>query len=160
YLTKFASKVYLIHRRDKLRASKAMQDRAFKNSKIQFVWNQEVISIDTQVHKTTQGMDVEKISGLQLKDTQTGRISSLLVEGLFVAIGHSPNTSLFKDALTLDESGYIRVTPGTTKTNIPGVFACGDVQDKVFRQAITAAGSGCMAAIETEHYLSSIGLVD
>ncbi len=160
YLTKFASKVYLVHRRDKLRASKAMQDRAFKNTKIEFIWNKEVSSIDTQIHKTAQGVEVEKISGLKLKDTQTGILSNLPIEGLFVAIGHSPNTTLFKDQLTLDESGYVRVTPGTTKTNIPGVFACGDVQDKVFRQAITAAGSGCMAAIESEHYLSSIGLVD
>ena len=160
YLTKFASKVYLVHRRDKLRASKAMQDRAFKNTKIEFIWNKEVSSIDTQIHKTAQGVEVEKICGLKLKDTQTGILSNLPIEGLFVAIGHSPNTTLFKDQLTLDESGYVRVTPGTTKTNIPGVFACGDVQDKVFRQAITAAGSGCMAAIESEHYLSSIGLVD
>ncbi len=160
YLTKFASKVYLIHRRDKLRASKAMQDRAFKNNKIEFIWNKEVNSIETKLHTTSQGSEVEKISSLVLMDTVDGTTSNLSIEGLFVAIGHSPNTSLFKNLLDLDDSGYIKVVPGSTQTNISGVFACGDVQDKKFRQAITAAGSGCMAAIECEHYLASIGLID
>lgn len=160
YLTKFASKVYLIHRRDKLRASKAMQDRAFKNSKIEFIWNKEVSSINTQLHTTAKGIEVEKISGLTLKDTHSGELSGLAIEGLFVAIGHSPNTQLFTEQLSLDESGYIRVHPGSTQTSISGVFACGDVQDKIFRQAITAAGSGCMASIECEHYLASMGFSD
>ena len=146
FLTKFASKVTLIHRRDELRASKVMQERAFANPKVQFRWNSEVI----------EAFGDGKLTGVRLRDTVTGEESELAVTGLFVAIGHDPNTSLFTGQLDLDENGYILTEGGSTRTSVDGVFACGDVQDHIYRQAITAAGSGCMAAIETERHLEAL----
>jgi thioredoxin reductase (NADPH) len=147
FLTKFASKVTLIHRRDTLRASKIMQDKAFENEKIDFAWNSEV----QDILDTSKGV----VTGVMLRDTQSGELAELPVEGVFVAIGHTPNTSLFKDQIELDPNGYI-VTHLGSRTNVRGVFACGDVQDHVYRQAITAAGSGCMAAIDAEHFLDEL----
>ncbi len=160
FLTKFATKVHLIHRRDKLRASKAMQERAFKNEKIHPVWNKVVQDVLTSTHETPMGEKVEKIRALQLKDTVDGSVSELPVEGLFVAIGHQPNTALFEGQLPMDETGYLQVEKGSSRTSIPGVFACGDVQDHTYRQAITAAGSGCMAAIDAERWLAEQGLAE
>ncbi|MBK8792396.1 MAG: thioredoxin-disulfide reductase [Holophaga sp.] len=160
YLTKFASKVNLIHRRDKLRASKAMQERALQNEKMAFCWNKVVEEILTSTQETPMGDQVEKIRALRMKDTVDGTISELPVDGLFVAIGHKPNTELFIGQLTMDENGYLVVEKGTSRTAIPGVFACGDVQDHVYRQAITAAGSGCMAGIDAERWLGEQGLAD
>jgi thioredoxin reductase (NADPH) len=145
FLTKFATKVSVIHRRDTLRASKIMQDRAFKNPKIDFVWN-------TVVEKVMGSRDTG-VTGVSLKNVKTQALSQLDVAGLFVAIGHNPNTEIFKGQIELNERGYIKTQPDSTRTNIPGVFACGDVQDPVFRQAITAAGTGCMAAMEAERWL-------
>ena len=147
FLTKFAKSVSVIHRRDQLRASKIMQDRAFANDKIQFVWNSTVVD----VHGDT------KVAGVRLRDTQTGDERDLDVTGLFVAIGHQPNTDLFKGQLTMEDNGYLvtGVGTGATSTNVDGVFACGDVQDHTYRQAITAAGSGCMAAIDAERWLEA-----
>jgi len=160
FLTKFASKVTLLHRRDKLRASKAMQERAFANPKIQFGWNKVVEDILTQTQALPTGESVEKIRALRLKDTTDGSLSELPVEGLFVAIGHKPNTELFAGQLPMDESGYLLVEKGSSRTPVAGVFAAGDVQDHVYRQAITAAGSGCMAAIDAERWLAESGLAD
>ncbi|HJU84317.1 MAG TPA: thioredoxin-disulfide reductase [Holophagaceae bacterium] len=160
YLTKFASKVNLIHRRDKLRASKAMQERAFKNEKIVFHWNKGVEDVLTSEVETPLGEKVEKIRALRLKDTVDGTESELPVQGLFVAIGHQPNTSLFAGQLPMDETGYLQVEKGSTRTPVAGVFACGDVQDHIYRQAITAAGSGCMAAIDAERWLAEQGLAE
>ena len=145
FLTKFATKVFVIHRRDVLRASKIMQDRAFGNPKIQFIW-------DTVVDHVV-GTKETGVTGLKLKNVKTIEASDLKVDGLFVAIGHNPNTDIFKGQIELDSHGYIKTQPDSTRTNIPGVFACGDVQDPVFRQAVTAAGTGCMAAIEAERWL-------
>src|SRR5262245_9219251 len=145
FLTKFATHVNVIHRRDTLRASKIMQDRALKNPKIQFIWNTVVEEL--------LGNPESGVTGLNLRDVKTQQSSLLEVEGLFVAIGHNPNTDIFKGQIDLDERGYIKTLPNSTRTNIPGVFACGDVQDPVFRQAITAAGTGCMAAMEAERWL-------
>jgi thioredoxin reductase (NADPH) len=147
FLTKFASKVTVVHRRDTLRASKIMQEKAFANPRIEFAWNSEVEDI----------LDVKKgeVTAIVLRDIQTGQRTELPVEGVFVAIGHTPNTSLFKGQLELDANGYI-VTHDGTRTSIPGVFAAGDVQDHIYRQAITAAGTGCMAAIDAEHYLDRV----
>jgi len=144
YLTKFASKVTLVHRRDTLRASKIMQDKAAANPKIEFAWNSEVAEIK----------DVEKgeVSGIVLRNVVTGARTEVPVDGVFIAIGHTPNTTLFKGQLELDEAGYI-VTGKGTRTNVLGVFAAGDVQDHVYRQAVTAAGSGCQAAIDAERFL-------
>ncbi len=147
FLTKFASKVTLIHRRNMLRASKIMQDKAFANPKIEFRWNAVVENV--------KDADKGHVTGLVLRDTVTGATSELAVDGLFVAIGHTPNTNLFVNQLAMDANGYL-VTHSGTKTNIPGVFACGDVQDHTYRQAVTAAGSGCMAGIDAERYLDSI----
>jgi thioredoxin reductase (NADPH) len=146
FLTRFASKVYVVHRRDQLRASKIMADRAKKNPKIEFVWN----SVMTEV------LDVAKneVTGLRVKNVKTGEERVLEVKGVFLAIGHQPNTDLFRGQLDLDEKGYIKTT--FTRTSIPGVFAAGDVQDPSYRQAITAAGSGCMAALEAQRYLESL----
>jgi len=145
FLTKFASKVTLIHRRDTLRASKIMQDRAIANEKIEFLWNAQV----------TKVLGQEKVEGVEVTDTVNGSVSTLPVTGVFVAIGHRPNTDLFKGVLDMADSGYLTTQPGSTHTNIPGVFACGDVQDHTYRQAITAAGSGCMAAIDCERWLEA-----
>ena len=147
FLTKFASKVTVVHRRDTLRASKIMQEKAFANPRIEFAWNSEVEDI----------LDVKKgeVTAIVLRDIQTGQRTELPVEGVFVAIGHTPNTTLFKGQLELDAGGYI-VTHDGTRTSIPGVFAAGDVQDHIYRQAITAAGTGCMAAIDAEHYLDRV----
>jgi thioredoxin reductase (NADPH) len=146
FLTKFATEVNVIHRRDSLRASKIMQDRAFANPKIRFHWNTEV--------KDVLGTKQAGVNGIKIHNLKTRETSVLDVEGLFVAIGHHPNTEIFRGQIELDEKGYIKTQPGTSRTNIDGVFACGDVQDPTFRQAVTAAGSGCMAAIEAERWLS------
>jgi thioredoxin reductase (NADPH) len=148
FLTRFASSVAVIHRRDALRASKIMQDKARANPKITFVWDTEVVDV------RDPGRGV--VSSLRLRNVKTGEDSDLAVEGLFVAIGHTPNTSLFAGQLETDAAGYL-VTHGGARTNVPGVFACGDVQDHVYRQAVTAAGSGCMAAIDAERYLEAHG---
>ncbi len=145
FLTKFADQVTLVHRRDELRASKIMQDRAFANPKIDFAWNSTV--------KELVGTD--SLSGVILEDTVTGATRPLDVTGLFVAIGHRPNTDLFVDQLALKDNGYLITEPGSSRTNVDGVFACGDVQDDVYRQAITAAGSGCQAAIDAERWLEA-----
>ena len=143
FLTKFATKVYLIHRRDKLRAEKILQDRLKENSKIEFIWNSEVT-------KFNGNDDLESIDLTNKKDNQT---STLKIDGVFIAIGHDPATQLFKGQLKMDEGGYIITDPDSTKTSIDGVFAAGDVKDKIYRQAVTAAGMGCMAALEVEKYL-------
>lgn len=144
FLTKFATKVSIVHRRDKLRASKIMQERAMKNEKIAFVWNSVVEDI--------LGSDL--VTGVRLKNVVTGKTTDLACAGVFVAIGHRPNTALFMGQLDMDEKGYIRTHKGTT-TNVPGIFAAGDVQDSTYRQAITAAGTGCMAAIDAERFLEA-----
>ena len=149
FLTKFASKVTVIHRRDKLRASKIMQDRAEKNPKISFIW-------DTVVEEVYGDPKDGGVKGLKLKNVKTGKTEDFKYDGLFIAIGHEPNTRIFRGQLELDEHGYIITRKGTA-TNIPGVFACGDVQDHVYRQAVTAAGTGCMAAIDAEKFLESRG---
>ena len=145
FLTKFATKVSLIHRRETLRASKIMQERAFQNPKIKFIWNTIVDEV--------LGQKGTGVTGLKLRNVKTEQASELKVDGLFVAIGHNPNTDIFKGQIDLDNRGYIKTEPDSTRTSVPGVFACGDVQDPVFRQAITAAGTGCMAAIEAERWL-------
>ena len=143
FLTKFATSVTVIHRRDELRGSKIMQARAFANEKIKFQWNSEPIDITGDTH----------VEGVELRDTVTGETSRLNVDGVFVAIGHTPNTDLFKGQIDLDANGYVITASNSTATSVPGVFAGGDVQDHVYRQAITAAGTGCMAAIESERWL-------
>jgi thioredoxin reductase (NADPH) len=145
FLTKFATNVAVIHRRDALRASKIMQDRAMGNPKIRFILNTVVEEV--------LGTKETGVSGIKLRNVKTRELSDLKLDGLFIAIGHNPNTDIFRGQVDLDENGYIKTQPNSTRTNIPGVFACGDVQDPVFRQAITAAGSGCMAAIEAERWL-------
>lgn len=145
FLTRFCTKVTVIHRRDQLRASKIMQDRANANKKIEFIWNTAVEDV----------VGEKEVEGLKLKNLKTGGANTLKVAGLFVAIGHDPNTQLFQGQIEMDKNGYLLTKEGT-KTNLPGVFACGDVQDHVYRQAITAAGSGCMAAIDCERYLEAL----
>jgi thioredoxin reductase (NADPH) len=147
YMTNHSHDVTLIHRRDSLRAEKILQDRLFANSAIKVIWDSEVMEF------VAGGMP-EALVGLDLKNKLTGEVSRLDVEGAFVAIGHSPATELFKDQLKLDNDGYIEVESGTTKTSVEGVFACGDVMDKIYRQAVTAAGTGCMAALDAEKYLA------
>lgn len=147
FLTNFASKVFLIHRRDALRAEKMMQDRLLAHPKIQPVWN-------STVEEVLGDPNAGGLSGARLKNLQTGEISVLPITGLFIAIGHTPNTAIFGDQLEKDAEGYLITQPHSTATNIPGVFAAGDVQDKIYRQAITAAGTGCMAALEAERYLN------
>ncbi len=145
FLTKFATKVYIVHRREGLRASKIMVDKARKNEKIEFLLN-----------KTIEEIKGEKsVSSVILKDTKSGELNEMKIDGVFMAIGHIPNTQIFSDKIDSDESGYLITEPDSTRTNIEGVFACGDVQDKIYRQAVTAAGSGCMAAIDAERYLES-----
>ena len=143
FLTKFADKVTIIHRRDELRASKIMQQRAFDNPKIEFLWDTTVTGI----------LGDDKVAGVTTENVKTGEAGQLDVTGLFIAIGHKPNTDLFKGVLDMEDSGYLVTEPDSTYTNVPGVFACGDVKDHVYRQAITAAGSGCMAAIDAERWL-------
>lgn len=146
FLTKFASSVTIVHRRDTLRASKVLQDRAMKNEKIDFIW-------DTKVTKV-YGADEGKVTGVQLENVKTGETRDFACDGLFIAIGHHPNTGIFRGQLDMDETGYIQAVD-RTKTNVPGVFVAGDVQDQLYRQAITAAGSGCMAAIDCEKWLEA-----
>jgi thioredoxin reductase (NADPH) len=147
YLTNFASKVYLVHRRDELRAEKIMQERLFKNEKIEMVWDSELVEV--------LGSDNPPgVTTARLNNVKTGETQDLTVDGVFVAIGHDPNTKLFMAKLDMYEDNYIKTVPGTTQTNVPGVFAAGDVQDRVYRQAVTAAGSGCMAALEAERFLA------
>ena len=150
FLTKLASKVTVIHRRGDLRASKVMQQRAFANPKIGWEWNQEVVEV--------LGDKKAGVTGVKTKNTQSGEHKTIPMNGLFVAIGHQPNTELFKGQLEMDPVGYIKIQPGTTKTSIPGVFASGDAADPVYRQAVTAAGTGCMAAIDAERWLASHGI--
>lgn len=145
FLTKFASKVTVVHRRDQLRASKIMQDRAFANEKIEFLWNHVVVDY----------LGDGKLAGVKVRNTQNSQESELALDGLFIAIGHKPNTALFTGQLDMKDSGYLITKPDSTSTNVEGVFACGDVQDDVYRQAVTAAGSGCMAAIEAERWLEA-----
>jgi len=147
YLTKFASEVLIVHRRDEFRASKIMVDRALNNPKIKVAWNTAVADI--------LGTREKGVHGIMLKDTQNGKAREEVCDGVFMAIGHIPNTDLFVEALDSDQAGYISTKNGSTATNLDGVFACGDVQDHVYRQAVTAAGSGCMAAIDAERYLEN-----
>jgi thioredoxin reductase (NADPH) len=145
FLTRFAEKVLVIHRRDTLRASKIMQERAFANPKIEFIWDSVVVDL----------MGAERLEGAVIENVKTGEKTTLPVTGLFVAIGHRPNTDLFAGVLDMDDNGYLITVPGSTATNVEGVFASGDVQDHTYRQAVTAAGSGCMAAIDAERWLES-----
>lgn len=145
FLTKFASKVNIVHRRDELRASKILQERAFKNPKINFIW-------DSEVEEVLGDME-SGVKGVKLKNSKTGEVSEKEAQGVFIAIGHNPNTELFKGKLEMDGHGYLITKNGSTETSVPGVFAAGDVQDTKYRQAITAAGSGCMAAMDAEKYL-------
>ena len=147
YLTRFASKVTLIHRRDSLRASKIMQDKAFANPKIEFIWDSEIAEV--------QDVSKGEVTAIVIRNLKTGKQTQLPLDGVFIAIGHTPNTSLFAGQIELDPAGYI-VTNNGSHTSVPGVFAAGDVQDHKYRQAITAAGSGCMAAIDSERYLDNI----
>ncbi|VXC91862.1 thioredoxin-disulfide reductase [Sphingomonas sp. AX6] len=149
YLTNHSHDVTLIHRRDSLRAEKILQDRLFANERITVLWNKAV-------DKFVGGGQPEGLVALELRDTVTGETSTLDVEGGFVAIGHHPATELFRGHVELDDDHYIKVEPGTTRTNIPGVFACGDVMDKIYRQAVTAAGTGCMAALDAERFLAEV----
>lgn len=144
FLTKFARKVTIVHRRDEFRASKIMIKKAEENPKIEFALNKVITEI----------LGDEFVTGVRLKDTKTGEESEMKVDGVFLAIGHTPNTAIFKGQIELDEAGYIKTAPGTTRTNIDGVFAAGDVQDRIYQQAVTAAGTGCMAALDAEKFLA------
>ncbi|MBA3526800.1 MAG: thioredoxin-disulfide reductase [Pseudomonadota bacterium] len=148
YLTNHSHDVTLIHRRDTFRAEKILQDRLFANEKIKVVWDSEVVEF-------VGGGDPEALVGLDIRNKRSGEVSRIDVDGAFVAIGHKPATELFADSLELDEDGYIKVEIGTTNTSVPGVFACGDVMDKIYRQAVTAAGTGCMAALDAEKFLAA-----
>ena len=148
FLTKFASKVHLIHRRNELRAEKLLQEKLKANKKIQIIW-------DSVVEEVMGTNEPKGVNGIKIKNVKTNKISEIKVDGLFIAIGHDPATALFKDQLKMDKEGYLITKPDSTITNIPGVFAAGDVKDKIFRQAVTAAGMGCMAALEAEKHLSS-----
>ncbi len=150
FLTRFASKVYLIHRRDSFRASKIMQERVFENEKIEILW--DTVITDILGEKEVDAIDIENL--------KTGEKRQIPVKAMFAAIGHKPNTDVFAGWLDMDETGYIQTKPGTTYTNIPGVFACGDAQDHVYRQAVTAAGTGCMAAIDAERWLAEHGVAE
>lgn len=151
YLTRHASKVYLVHRRDTFRASKIMQDRVLANEKVEVIYNAEIADIHGQMEP------VKKLQSVTLRDTQTGETRPLELNGLFIAIGHKPNSELFREYLVADDAGYLKPLPYSSKTPIPGVFLAGDVADSVYRQAVTAAGSGCMAAIDAERFLESLG---
>jgi thioredoxin reductase (NADPH) len=144
FLTKFGSKVYVVHRRDELRASRIMQKRATENKKIEFVWSHEVV----------EALGSGALNAVRVRNVKNGEVSELSAAGLFFAIGHVPNTEFLQGQLETDESGYLITVPGSTRTKIPGVFAAGDVQDKIWRQAVTAAGTGCMAALEAERFLA------
>ena len=148
FLTKFASKVQLIHRRDSLRAEKMLQSKLMANKKIEIIW-------DSVVEEVIGDNEPKNVKGLKIKNIKTNKVEELKIDGLFIAIGHDPATSLFKGQLNMDKEGYIVTKPDSTVTNVPGVFAAGDVKDKIFRQAVTAAGMGCMAALEAEKHLSS-----
>ena len=147
FLTKFASKVKLIHRRDKLRAEKMLQKKLMDNKKIEIIW-------DSVVEEIIGDDDPKNVKGLKIKNVKNNKTSDLKIDGLFIAIGHDPATQLFKDQLKMDKEGYLITKPDSTETNVPGIFAAGDVKDKIFRQAVTAAGMGCMAALEAEKYLA------
>ena len=147
FLTKFASKVKLIHRRDKLRAEKMLQKKLIDNKKIEIIW-------DSVVEEIVGDENPKNVKGLKIKNVKNNNISDLKIDGLFIAIGHDPATQLFKDQLKMDKEGYLITKPDSTETNVPGIFAAGDVKDKIFRQAVTAAGMGCMAALEAEKYLA------
>ena len=149
YLTNHASKVTLLHRRDELRAEKILQERLFKNPKIEVMW-------DSVPDEILAGGMPAGVTGVRVKNVKSGELSELSVDGVFIAIGHQPNTEMFKGQIDMDSEGYITTQPGTAATNIPGVFAAGDVQDKIYRQAVTAAGTGCMAALEAERYLGEL----
>ena len=147
FLTKFASKVKLIHRRDTLRAEKMLQEKLKANKKIEIIW-------DSVVEEVIGDNEPKNVKGLKIKNVKSNKIEELKVDGLFIAIGHDPATQLFKEQLEMDKEGYLITKPDSTQTNIPGIFAAGDVKDKIFRQAVTAAGMGCMAALEAEKHLS------
>jgi thioredoxin reductase (NADPH) len=151
YLTRHCSRVYVVHRRDEFRASKIMQDRVLANPKIEVIWNSAIEEIFGETEP------VKKVKGVRLRNLITGEVTVMPIDGVFIAIGHKPNSDLFAGSLDMDEVGYIRPIPGTTKTNIPGVFAAGDVADSIYRQAVSAAGTGCMAAIDAEKYLDHLG---
>ena len=147
YLTRFSPEVVVVHRRDSLRASKIMQERAHANERIRFLWNKEIVEV--------LGEDGKRVTGVKLRDTVTGAVSELATDGVFMAIGHRPNTEFLKGQLPLDAKGYVQIRPGSSYTAVEGVFAAGDVHDTVYRQAVTAAGSGCMAAIDCERWLEA-----
>jgi thioredoxin reductase (NADPH) len=147
YLAKICSKVYMIVRKGEFKASKAMQHRVENTPNIEILFNSE----------TDEILGENKVEGVRIKNNKTGELTTLAIGGFFVAIGHTPNTAIFKDYLEMDETGYLITTPGTSKTKVEGVFACGDAQDKIYRQAVTAAGSGCMAALDAERYLGALG---
>ena len=149
YLTNFASKVYLVHRRDELRAEKILQDRLFKNEKVECVWDSELVEI-------VGDEDPLNVKSINIKNTKTNETSNIELDGVFVAIGHDPATQIFRDQVEMDEDGYIITKPDSTLTNVEGVYAAGDVKDKIYRQAVTAAGMGCMAALEAEKYLAEL----
>ena len=148
FLTKFASKVQLIHRRDSLRAEKMLQKKLMENKKIEIIW-------DSVVEEVVGEKEPKNVTGLKIKNVKSNEIKELKIDGLFIAIGHDPATELFKDQLEMDNTGYLITKSDSTETNVPGVYAAGDVKDKIFRQAVTAAGMGCMAALEAEKYLAS-----
>ena len=149
YLTNFASKVYLVHRRDELRAEKILQDRLFKNEKVECVW-------DSELKEIVGDEDPLNVKSINIENTKTNETSSIELDGVFVAIGHDPATQIFRDQVEMDEDGYIITKPDSTLTNVEGVYAAGDVKDKIYRQAVTAAGMGCMAALEAEKYLAEL----
>ena len=149
YLTNFASKVYLVHRRDELRAEKILQDRLFKNEKVECVW-------DSELKEIVGDEDPLNVKSISIKNTKTNETSNIELDGVFVAIGHDPATQIFRDQVEMDEDGYIITKPDSTLTNVEGVYAAGDVKDKIYRQAVTAAGMGCMAALEAEKYLAEL----